>query len=532
MSKGRKTRRKFKGANRGQYSLLPPSIEEWLPENHLARFVVEAVDQLDLDSMYDSYGTKGSPPYDPSLLLGLLFYGYASGIFSSRKLEAATWDSVAFRYISGNLHPDHDTIAEFRKRFLSRIEELFVEILLLARQMGFAQVGQVNVDGTKMGANASKHHAMSYEYMEKLEVKYKAEVARLLELAQAADDQDEELDIPAELSRREARLAKLAEAKAVLEARAKAKYEAEKAEYEAKMAARKAKEEATGKKTRGRPPQPPKEEVDPKSQYNFTDPESRIMPTRKGFEQSYNAQAAVTNDMFVVATELSDKPNDKEELIPVLEAIDPQLGEVDCAAADTGYFSQDNIAAAQRLGIEPYIATGRQAHNQWLDQYLQRKEEEKAQRAQDEQANQKEEQAQEEWSAKARMKQKLATEAGREIYRKRKMTVEPVFGIIKEAMGFRRFSLRGKEAARGEWSLVCSAYNLRRLFSLAMKVETEKKAQNEGLLAQKRNFRTQARAFLKQAFKKVRGLKNSYLLNLGSLTDKYSLLRLANPTGC
>ena len=253
---------------------------------------------------------------------------------------------------------------------MKQIAGLFVEVLLLAQQMGFCQVGQVNVDGTKIQANASKHHAMSYEYITKLEAKYESEVARLLELAEAADQADEQLDIPAELSRREDRLAKLAQAKAVLEARAQAKYEAEQAEYEAKMAERKAKEKASGKKTRGRPPEPPKKEVDPKSQYNFTDPESRIMPTQKGFDQCYNAQAAVTNDMFVVGTHLSDQPNDKEQLTPTLDAIDDCLGKVEHAAADTGYFSEANIEAAEKRGIDPYIATGRQGHNQWLDQYL------------------------------------------------------------------------------------------------------------------------------------------------------------------
>lgn len=450
---------KFIEADRHQYSLLPAAIDDWLPQNHLARFVVEAVEMLDLSAIYACYGARGGRAYGPKLMVSLLFYGYATGVFSSRKLEAASYDSVAFRYICGNHHPDHDTIATFRKQFLAELEGLFVQILLMARELGFGHVGQLNIDGTKIQANASKHSAMSYEYLQKLESQYQAEVARLLSLAEAEDQSARELDIPAEVARREERLLRLREAREVLQARAQADYEAKQAEYEAKVAARKEKEEQSGKKPRGPAPKPPTPEVDPKSQYNFTDSESRIMKTKDGFEQCYNAQAAVTNDMLVAATHLSNQPNDKEQLEPTLAAIPETAGEVKVATADTGYFSQANIRIAQRAGIDPYIATGRQPHNQWLTRKL------------DPASDQASEPETASLSPKQRMAQKLSTPEGKERYRHRKMTVEPVFGIIKEVMGFRRFSLRGEQQAKGEWSLVCTAYNLKRLFNLILQRE-------------------------------------------------------------
>lgn len=462
--------REFLGANRNQLSLLPASIEDWLPENHLARFVVEAVEELDLRSIYGSYGQRGFRAYDPKLLVGLLFYGYATGVFSSRKLEEASYDSVAFRYICGNLHPDHDTIAHFRKRFLQELEGLFVQILLLAQEMGFGKVGQVNIDGTKIQANASKHHAMSYQRIKELEVQLKAEMARLLALAQEADDSQPELDIPAELSRREERLNRLSEARKVLEERAQQDYEQKKASYDEKMDRREKHQEKTGKKPPGRPPQAPTPEVNPKAQYNFTDEESRIMKTKDGFEQCYNAQAAVTNDMLVVATSLSNQPNDKQQLEPVLKAIPEEAGKVEVATADTGYFSEKNIKLAQSLNINPHIATGRQPHNKWLEKQL------------DPQA---EASLPEYPTPNERMAHKLRTVEGKEIYRQRKMTVEPTFGIIKEIMGFRRFSLRGKEQVQGEWSLVCSAYNLKRLFNL--KTQRDKNSGEKSLQSTKKD---------------------------------------------
>lgn len=444
--------RGFKAPDRNQITLMPPSIDEWLPEKHLARFVVEIVDQVDLDHIYRKYGTSGSTPYDPGMLLSLLFYGYATGVYSSRKIEEATYDSVAFRFISGDLHPDHDTIANFRKRFIKQIEPLFVKILVIASEMGFVKIGHVNIDGTKIQANASKHSAMSYEYLEKLEKQFAQEVERLLQLAEEADtDSQNELDIPAEIQRREDRLAKLAEAKKVIEERAKMRYEQEKAEYDQKMKAREEKAKETGKKPKGKEPTPPQEGPNPQDQYNFTDPESRIMKTNNGFNQCYNAQAAVTDNMLIVGAYANAHCNDKEEFISTIDTIpQEQLGKVDTGAADTGYFSEKNVNEAIERGVEPYIAVGRQAHNQWLDQQLSKESDDSPGK-----------------SPKEQMGQKLKTDIGKAIYRMRKMTVEPVFGIIKEIMGFRRFSLRGEEAANGEWLLVCASFNIKRLFNLA-----------------------------------------------------------------
>src|ERR1022692_4703370 len=286
----------FRTIDRQTGFLLPPSVDEWLPEEHLARFVVEVVDGLDLRSMSGAYRGSGSRSYHPRLLLGVLVYGYATGVFSSRKLERATYDSVAFRFIAANEHPDHDTIATFRRRFLIDIEKLFVEVLLLAREMGMLKVGTVALDGTKIHANASRHSALSYEHAGKIEEQLKAEVSNLMARAEAADQADvaDGMSIPDELARREERLAKLAEARAKIEARAKERFEREAAEHRAKLAAREAKTKATGKKPGGKPPEPPVEGPQPKDQINLTDEDSRIMPVAGGgYDQCYNAQAVV-----------------------------------------------------------------------------------------------------------------------------------------------------------------------------------------------------------------------------------------------
>src|SRR6476660_7529629 len=295
----------FRTIDRDTGFLLPPSVDEWLPQKHLARFVVEVIDGLDLSAMAGSYRGSGSASYHPALLLGIVVYGYARGVFSSRKLERATYDSVAFRFIAANDHPDHDTIATFRRRFLKEIEGVFVQVLALAREMGMLKMGTVALDGTKIHANASRHSAVSYEHAGKIEAQLKAEVAELLARAEAADQADapDGMLIPEELARREERLAKLAEARAKIEARAKERYEREKAEHAAKLAAREAKAKATGKKPGGKPPQPPVEGALPTDQINLTDEESRIMPgSGGGFEQCSNAQAVVAaGSLLVVA---------------------------------------------------------------------------------------------------------------------------------------------------------------------------------------------------------------------------------------
>src|SRR5580693_1686870 len=310
----------FRQVDRQTGFLLPPSLDEWLPQRHLARFVVEVIDGLDLRELIGSYRGSGSASYHPATLLDLLVYGYATGVFSSRKLERATYDSLAFRFIAANDHPDHDTIATFRRRFLREIEALFVEVLKLAREMGVLQMGTVALDGTKIHANASRHNALSYEHAGKIEDQLKAEVAELLAKAEAADqcEVSDGMSIPEELERRETRLKKLAEARAKIEARAKERHAREQAEYEAKLAARKAREESSGKKTGGRPPSPPASGALPTDQINLTDEESRIMPAAGGgFEQCYNAQAVVAaGSMLVVAVDVVQAPNDKQQLAP------------------------------------------------------------------------------------------------------------------------------------------------------------------------------------------------------------------------
>ena len=317
----------FRPVDRETGFLLPPSVEEWLPERHLARFVVEVIEQLDLSAFVKAYRGSGSASYHPSMLLGLLVYGYATGVFSSRKLERATYDSVAFRFIAANDHPDHDTIAAFRRRFLDRIEGLFVEVLLLAREAGVLKLGTVALDGTKVHANASRHSALSWKHARELEARLKAEVAELMALAEAADGADvpDGMSVPEELARREDRLARIAEAKAVIEARARERLERERAEYEAKLEARAEKAEKTGRKPGGRPPEPPVAGPGPKDQVNLTDADSRIMPVAGGgFEQAYNAQALVAADsLLVVTNDVVQAPNDKRQIEPALEALAP-----------------------------------------------------------------------------------------------------------------------------------------------------------------------------------------------------------------
>ena len=446
----------FRPSDRLTSFLLPPSVDEWLPERHLARFIVEVIENLDLTTMSKSYRGTGSASYHPAPLLGLLVYGYATGEFSSRKLERATYDSVAFRFIAANDHPDHDTIATFRRRFLKEIEALFVKVLLLAREMGVLKMGTLALDGTKIHANASRHRALSYEHAGKIEAQLKEEVAELLAKAEAADQTDvpDGMSIPEELARRQDRLEKLAVAKAKIEVRAAERYARELTEHEAKLAAREAKTAATGKKPRGKPPQPPVQGPLPKDQINLTDEESRIMPVAGGgFEQCYNAQAVVTADsMLVIAADVVQAPNDKQQIEPMLNQIGglpDSLGKAERLLADTGYFSAANVAACEAAGIAPLIAMGRQPHHPPLGEFF----------CDDPLAP-------ENPTPVEAMAHRLKTRAGRELYALRKQIPEPVFGIIKSVMGFRQFLLRGIDKVRGEWRLVTMAWNLKRMFVL------------------------------------------------------------------
>src|SRR3954447_16529550 len=399
----------------------------------------------------------------PRLGLGVLPAVAAAGhpglwlrVFSSRKLERASYDSVAFRFIAANQHPDHDTIAAFRRRFLPEIEGLFVQVLAVAREMGVLKMGTVALDGTKIHANASRHSALSYEHAGKIEAQLKAEVADLLAKAEAADRSDlpDGLSIPDELARREERLAMLAEARAKIEARAKERFEREQADHEARLAARDAKAAATGRKPRGKPPQPPVEGPLPTDQINLTDEQSRIMPVAGGgFEQCYNAQAVVAaGSLLVVAADVVQAPNDKRQLAPMLDklaALPEDLGQPETLLADTGYFSAANVETCQAAGIEPLIALGREGHHPSLGERFA-----EAPSAPDDP------------TAVEAMAHRLKTLEGRKLYAQRKHTPEPVFGIIKSVLGFRQFLLRGLDHVRGEWNLVTLAWNLKRMFAL------------------------------------------------------------------
>ena len=420
----------FRDVDRQTGFLLPPSVDEWLPQRHLARFVVEVIDGLDLRALVGSYRGSGSASYHPSMLLGVLVYGYATGVFSSRKLERATYDSVAFRFIAANDHPDHDTIATFRRRFLTEITELFVKVLLLARETGVLNLGTVALDGTKLHANASRHSALSYEHAGKLEAQLKAEVGVLLAKAEAADRADipDGMSIPEELERREERLKKLAEARAKIEKRASERLAREQADYEAKMAAREAKAKARGKKP--------------------------VPVAGGGFEQCYNAQAAVTAEsLLVVATDVVQAANDKQQIEPMLgklAALPADLGQPQTLLGDSGYFSAANVAACAAAGIAPLLAAGRTPHHPFLDERFAA-----APPAPDNP------------TPLQAMVHRLATPEGKKLYARRKHTPEPVFGIIKSVLGFRQFLLRGLDKVRGEWSLVTMAWNIKRIFVLS-----------------------------------------------------------------
>ena len=446
---------RFIQVSRQQQYLLPPSVDEWLPDNHLARFIVEVIEQLDLSRLVGRYRGRGSAAHHPAVLLALLVYGYAVGTFSSRKIERATYDSVAFRFLSADTHPDHDTLANFRKTFLVELEDLFVQVLSLAQAMKLVKLGNISLDGTKIKANASKHKALSHGHIEKLEAQLREEVQALLQKAAEADRADEQngIDLPGELARREERLKALAEAKAKIVERVAERDAQAKQDYEHKVARREAQRQA-GKKPRGKEPKAP--ETGPKDgdQINLTDEESRILPSQDGFIQGYNSQAAVdVETMLIVATTVSQHANDKQQVEPMLAEIEklPEVvGQPEALLADSGYFSADNVKACGEQKIEPLIAMGRDSHHVPLAERL-------APDAPEPETD----------DPVAKMAWKLKTKAGKARYAQRKSTVEPVFGIIKHVLGFRQFSLRGLDAVAGEWKLVTLAFNLKRMHVLA-----------------------------------------------------------------
>jgi transposase len=443
----------FHAIDRDTDYLLPPSVQEWLPEAHLARYVVDVVEGLDLSALERAYAGRGSDAYHPATLLSLLIYGYATGTFSSRKIERATYDSLAFRYIACNRHPDHDTLATFRKRFGKEFESAFVQVLEVARENQLSRFGTVSLDGTKIHANASRHSALSYGHASMIEAQLKAEVQELMRLAEAADQSavPDGVKLPDEIKRREDRLAAIAAAKAKIEARAKERFEREQAEYEAKMAARAAKAAAKGKKPTGKPPRPPESGPRGDDQVNLTDEESRIMKVAGGsFEQCYNAQAVVdTESMLILAPHVTQATNDKEQVEPMVAKVraNPEgLNRPGTWLADTGYYSEKNVTTCVAAEIEPLIAVKRDEHHpDWRERFTEP------------------EPPADDSSPVEVMRHKLKTRAGRAAYALRKQTVEPVFGIIKSVMGFRQFLLRGLDNVRNEWTLVCLAWNLKRM---------------------------------------------------------------------
>ncbi len=449
-----------------QQLLLPPDLREWPPEGHLALFISDVVDELDLSAIlqhYESGDGRGRPPYHPLMMVKLLVYGYCIGKVSSRKLEQATHEDVAFRVLSCNQHPDHDSIANFRQLHLPELAGLFVQVLKMCERAGLVKLGHVAIDGSKMRANASKHKAMSYERMGVKEQQLVAEVARLLKEAEETDAAEDKRygkgvrgdELPTELARRESRLRKIREAKASLEAEAKEQAQAAAAAVEAKLAERKQREEETGKKTRGRAPQVvnvDEAKPEPKAQRNFTDPESRIMKdgATGSFEQSYNAQIAVDGQaQIIVAATLTQAANDKQQLAPVLAEVKTNVGRLpEKVTADSGYFSTAAVTSDALSSVDLYVTPDRSKKTEELAA-LPAASPPPFESDQD---------------VIARMREKLKTEIGRATYKQRKMIVEPVFGQVKEVRGFRRFSFRGLQKNEAEWSLICLTHNLLKLF--------------------------------------------------------------------
>jgi transposase len=443
---------------------LPPNLRDWVPAGHLAHFILEAVAEMDLRQVQVNERGSGCPQYPPRMLLAVLLYCYATGVFSSRRIEQATHDSVPVRMMCGDTHPDHDTICAFRRENKALLQETFVRVLELAQELKFLQVGQLTlaVDGTKVLANASKHAAVSYEHAGKTIQQLDLEVKELLAKAEQADSTplQDGLTIPEEIQRRQERKAKLAAARVEIEARAQTRAAAEMGEYKARLEERAAQKDQ-GKKPRGPEPKEPSTQPKPGDQYNFTDPESRIMKAGRGqhFEQSYNAQAAVEVDSrFIVGERVSQAPNDKEQLAPTVAAVGQPVASVAAVLTDSGFYSEAAVkaveqdAGGQPTGTTVYAAVEKKEHHRTVRD-LERKDDPAAPAAGA--------------SAGEIMKHRLQTAAGKAKYRLRQQTVEPVFGIIKSVLGFRQFLLRGNEKVGLEWKLVCLAYNFKRLHRLA-----------------------------------------------------------------
>ena len=458
----KKTPFRFKPYCPDQLLLLPPDMKQWLPEDDLAYFIMDVVGELELSPIYNSYcrSRAGQPPYSPRMMVSLILYAYCVGLPSSRKIEAATYTQVPFRVITADQHPDHDTIADFRKTHLKGLAGLFVDVLQLCQKAGLVKLGHIALDGTKVKANASKHKAMSYDRMDKTLAQLEAEVEQLLAEAQAVDEEEDARygkgkrieELPEDLRRRQDRIAKIQQAKQSLEDEAQAKADAKRqAIQEQEEALKKA-----GKARKGKPPKDPSDTPDSKAQRNFTDPESRIMKdgASKSFEQAYNCQIASDEQaQIIVGTNVTQETNDKQQVQPVIEDVKERTGQTPRKASlDAGYYSDDNVAYLESEGIDGYIATGRQKHGEKVPV---------APRGR----------IPKDVTPKERMARKLRTIRGRATYAKRKQMVEPVFGQIKEPRGFRRFSLRGLVNVTGEWDLICLTHNLLKLFRSGYQIQ-------------------------------------------------------------
>ena len=454
---------RFVSIDRDTPLLLPPNLRDWVPADHLVHFILDAVDALDLRQVKVNLRGTGSEQYPPHMLLGLLIYSYATGTFSSRRIEQSTHDSVPVRRLTADTHPDHNTLCTFRRENAALLTESFVKVLQLAQQLKLIKLGQLTVaaDGTKVLAHASKHSAVSYQRAGEMIARLELEVAQLLAKAEQADATplQDGLTIPEEITRRQERRAALAQARAEIEARAQARYAVQLAEHEAKLAARAAKKER-GEKAGGKPPEAPMPTPAPGDQYNFTDPESRIMKAGNGnhFEQSYNAQAAVeVESRLIVGQRVSQAPNDKQELAPTLAAIPAEAGTLTAALVDSGFFSEKAVRQVEGAGVGPvtgpvvYAAVEKTGHHRSVADLEQHPEPEPPAADAD---------------LIEMMRHRLKTTAGKSLYKLRQQTVEPVFGIIKSVLGFRQFRLRGREKVSLEWTLVCLAYNLKRLHRL------------------------------------------------------------------
>jgi transposase len=426
--------------------LLPPSVQDYVPRDHVSRLIVSLVrESLELSEITGRYRSGlGQPPFDPRMMTALLLHGYASGLYSSRRIAKAAQERADFMMIVAGDAPDFRTISEFRKRHLQALAALFVQVLKLAEKAGLVKLGHVALDGTKIKANASKHKAMSYQRMKKREAELEAEVDRWLKAAEAADAEEDKLhgskrgdEMPDWVADKEKRLAKIREAKAELEAEAKV---AAAEEEERHRAAAEKRRTAKGRKKNGRTPAPPSAEPDGKAQRNFTDPDSRILKTKDGYIQGYNAQAAVdAKAQIIVAHGLTTSMSDHGQLVGLIDGIKANLGaKPKEASADSGYLSEANLKALADRRISAYVATGKAKHPAEIKRKVG-------------------------GPLTQAMRTKLKRAAWRSRYRLRKQIVEPVFGQIKQARGFRQFLLRGIEKVKAEWAMICTAHNLTKL---------------------------------------------------------------------